>query len=221
MWFIFLGYNAQSIYTIDVDFHDQKELREAQHKEQKDRPNLTKEQEAELNKTMNSDGSLKMPVASRCIRNKVIMHAIIKANSVLQETEVSLNPLDHAQTIALGVVVPVADSLEYDSRKYYTDLSDDEIENKMLGERMFLLSIAGYCALCNPASAAVMLSGSLLYSMYTLQQRINFREKYKQDPIQTIDDHKNQSPELKSIKDFAIATAIGYIPEIIVGAATK
>lgn len=215
--FVLLAHNTQPINTMDMEHDTQEDFKKSK---REDRPKLTKKQEAELNKAMNSDGTLRIPVASKTIGYKVAIHALTKINTA---NKPSFNPLDSAKTIALGVAVPVADSLEHDGRKYFTNASDDEIENKMIGERAFLLSIAGCLAMSNPASAAVMVSSSLLYSIYKLQSRINFREKYIQDPVKTINDlnnYNNQNSAVKFTKEYVVDTVISDIPGIIVGAPT-
>ncbi len=208
---------------------------------------LTSEQQAELEKALDSDRNTKISSIVTILRGKIITNALIKASSALREINNQLqqaannpvnnllqqaannqvantvtptiafnvNPLDSVKSIGLSAAVPIADDLEYNGRKYYSDLCDDEIENKMIGERAFLLSIAGYLALSNPASAAVMVSSSLLYSIYKLQNRINFREKYKQDPVTTINDHKNQNSKLKFVKDFTTDQIIYDTPNIM------
>ncbi len=114
--------------------------------------------EAELNKVMNSSSNL---------RNRSIDE--ISMRSTIWQGSTLFTDRDH---------------IEYQLRKSNKDLTDDDIDNKMIGERAFLLSIVGYAALSNPVSAPAVIAGSMIYSIYRLQDRIDFRENYKKDPVQ-------------------------------------
>ncbi len=261
----------------DRNFQECKESQREEREDQEDRPDtsrgfdlsrkLTEEQEAELNKVMNSDSSMNIPSITKTIKSKIVTKAIshgygmlnqwrlsaerdylVQTNNVLnynsseywneiQENNnriVTINQsldlikntpkisfFDHAKSFTLSIAVEVTDNLEHIGLKHCTNLSDDEIENKMVAERLFGLSVAGYVAWFYPPSVAVMLSGQLLYSIYKLQQRINFREKYTNNPVKAINEHKKyQKSWAKYIKDSATPIAIHETPARIVGAPT-
>ncbi len=151
----------------DRNFQECKESQREEREDQEDRPDtsrgfdlsrkLTEEQEAELNKVMNSSVNL--------------------CNKSLERIRI------HSELTSGVSLIKDQDHIEYHLRKNITKSTDDAIDNTMIAERAFLLSTVSLAALSNPASVSALFAGSMIYSIYRLHDRINFRENYKKDPI--------------------------------------
>lgn len=130
----------------------------------------------------------------------------------------NMNVLDIAKRTLITTIKPITilDCAEHNALRQNKDLSDEEIDNKMLAERMFLLSVAGYCTLFAPPLAPGAIIGAytfpLLASMYRINERIRFRKKYMSNPAQAKADLNSYVSKGQNI---VIPMAINYIPELI------